>query len=137
MRRSIRPAVPAALSALAALTLLTACGSGVQFVRQDMTQYPSKPDDAQIEVLDSGTMKPYVVIGTLTVDRQMKASFNDRSTYDDAIAMMVAHARKVGADAIINLKPVDDPSGLEARVVLTGTAVRYMEQAERVSSDPS
>lgn len=137
MRRSIRPAVPAGLLALAALTVLTACGGGVQFVRQDMTQYPPKAKDAPIEVLEGGTMKPYVVIGTLTVDRKMKASFDDHSTYDVAVEDLKEHARKVGADALINVKPLGDAGGLEARVVLTGTAVRYMEQAEQVSSKTS
>jgi hypothetical protein len=48
---------------------LSACGSGVQFVRQDMTEYAPKPEDAKLDVLDGGTMQPHVVIGTLTTSR--------------------------------------------------------------------
>lgn len=136
MRRRIRPAAAAGLLALA-LSALTACGGGVQFVRQDMTKYPSKAKDAPIEVLEEGTTKPYVVIGTLTVDREIKSSFNDRSTYDEAMDALKDHARKVGADALIDVKPVGDSGGLNARVVLSGTAVRYMEQTEQVSSKTS
>ena len=52
--------------AIALAVLVTACGSGVTFVRQDMTEYPPRPSDAVVEIHDNDVMKPHVVIGTLT-----------------------------------------------------------------------
>ena len=37
---------------------LTACGSGVQFVRQDMTEYAPKAKDADIDIRDGGQCTP-------------------------------------------------------------------------------
>ena len=116
---------------------LTACGSGVQFVRQDMTEYAPKAKDAEIDVLDGGTMQPHVVIGTLTATKDMEASFNGDSTYDNVMAELEKHAREVGADALINVRPVDKNGGMDARVVITATAIRYLTERSTVSSKES
>ena len=113
---------------------LTACGSGVQFVRQDMTEYAPKAKDAEIDIRDGGTMHPHVVIGTLTASQEMKASFNGDSTYDKVMADLEKHARKVGADALINVHPVSENGDLEPKVVITATAIRYLTERSTVTS---
>lgn len=121
---------------LAALAvLLSGCGSGVQFVRQDMTEYPPKPGDAHIDIYDSGVTRPHVVIGTLRAGKKMKASFNDKSTYDEVMDSLVRYARKVGADALAEVKPVDQGRSTDTRIELTATAVRYMRRHQTVTSN--
>ena len=115
---------------------LTACGSGVQFVRQDLTEYAPKAKDAELDVLDGGTMQPHVVIGTLTASKNMEASFNDESTYDNVMADLEKHARQVGADALINVRPLDE-GGSDAKVVITATAIRYLTERTTVTSKES
>ena len=120
-----------ALVGLVALAV-SACGSGVQFVPQDMTKYPPRPSDAMIEVYDGGVMRPHAVIGTLTAAKEMKASFGGDSTYDQVIGDLKKHARKVGADALIHVHPV---SSEDARVVISATAIRFFEQKRSVTSN--
>jgi len=115
---------------------LSACGSGVQFVRQDMTEYAPKPKDAKLDVLDGGTMQPHVVIGTLTASKDMDISFNGDSTYDKAMSDLEKHARKVGADALINVRPVNQ-EGTDAKVVITAVAIRYLTERTTVTSKAS
>lgn len=123
------------IAAMAVVALLASgCGSGVQFVRQDMTEYPPKDSDTEIAVFNGGITRPHVVIGTMTMDRKIKASYGDDSTYDDVVAAMTDYARKVGADALVGLRPVmDDNTG--SRVTLTATAVRYLRQNSTVTSN--
>lgn len=116
---------------------LTACGSGVLFVRQDMTEYAPKPKDAEIDVMDGGTMQPHVVIGTLTASKKMEASFNDESTYDNVMASLEEHARKVGADALINVRPVTRNGEVDTKIVITATAIRYLTEGVTVISKES
>ena len=111
---------------------VSACGSGVQFVPQDMMKYPPKPSDARIEIHDGGVMQPHVVIGTLTAGKEMKASFDDDSTYDQVISSLKKHARKVGADALINVRPVKSE---DARLVISAIAIRFFEQKRSVTSN--
>lgn len=120
------------LAVLAAL--VAGCGSGVEFVRQDMTEYPSKPSNAVVEVHDSEIMRPHVVIGTLTAGREMEASYNSNSTYDQVLESLKSYARKVGADALMNVRPVGDAGTVSSRVELTAVAVRYLNQANTVTN---
>ena len=108
----------------------------VQFVRQDMTEYAPKPEDAKLDVLDGGTMQPHVVIGTLTASKDMDISFNGESTYENAMADLEKHARKVGADALINVRPLNQ-DGTEAKVVITAVAIRYLTERTTVTSKSS
>ena len=116
---------------VAAIASLAACSSGVQFVREDMTRYPAKSKDAPIEVHEGNTLKPYVVIGTLTADRRMEAT--GESTYDLVVDDLTQEARKVGADALIHVRPVDNTE-MSTRVMVTATAVRFMRQGATVTS---
>ena len=85
---------------------LSACGSGVRFVRMDATEYPARDKYAPVEVFEGSVVTPHVVIGTLSARRNMDAAFNDRSTYDDLVASLKDYARKVGADALTEVKPL-------------------------------
>jgi hypothetical protein len=134
MRNILKPA--RYVAALAAVALLVpGCGSGVQFVRQDMTEYPAKDKDAQIGVFDGDISRPHVVIGTLTLDREVKASFGDSSTYDQVLEEMMAYARRIGADALIRVRPLNDAGSMSARVAVTATAVRYLREHQVVTSN--
>jgi hypothetical protein len=123
------------IAALAVVALLASgCGSGVQFVRQDMTAYPPKDADTEIPVFDSGITRPHVVIGTLTLERKMKASYGDASTYDEILQDLMAYARKIGADALVGVRPVDE-GAISTKIALTATAVRYLQESRVVTSN--
>ena len=64
----------------------------------------------------------------------MKASFNDNSTYDEVLESLKIHARKVGADALMNVRPVGDAGTITSRVELTAVAIRYLNQANTVTN---
>lgn len=124
------------IAALAVVALLASgCGSGVQFVRQDMTEYPPKDAKAEIPVFDSGITRPHVVMGTLTLERKMKASYGDASTYDEILKDMMAYARKIGADALMDVRPVTDEGNISTKITLTATAVRYLQESRVVTSN--
>ena len=78
-----------------------------------------------------------VVIGTITASQKMKGSFNGDSTYDKVMADLEEHARKVGADALINVHPVSGNGDLEPKVVITATAIRYLTERSTVTSKES
>jgi uncharacterized protein YbjQ (UPF0145 family) len=58
------------------------------------------------------------------------------STYDQVVVALTDEARKVGADALINVRPVDNTE-LSTRVIVTATAVRFMRQGATVTSSGS
>ena len=123
------------LAAAALLVMaLPGCGSGVQFVRMDETRYHPKPRNAPVAVFDSACREPHVVIGTLTAHRKMKASFNDSSIYEEAVADLKERARDVGADAIMQLTPRIDGEGMGGKVEVEATAIRYLARANSVQS---
>jgi hypothetical protein len=113
------------------------CGSGVRFVRMDSTKYPARDKDAAVETFPKGTMEPHVVIGTLSTQKKMHASFDDRSVYDQVLAELKSYARRIGADALIDVQPHYVGEGMNGRVQMDATAVRYLKQSETISSaDP-
>lgn len=114
--------------------LLTGCGSGVRFVRVDATPYAPKPKNAPLAVLTGDSMDPHVVVGTLITARKMKASFNDRSIYDEALWDLKACARKVGADALTRVRPRVRGEGMGGKLELEATAIRYLTLATTVTS---
>jgi hypothetical protein len=130
--RAARPVVSLVSLAIA----LSACGSGVQFVRMDMTEYPPKDSDAVIEIHDGGVTRPHVVIGTLTAGQKMKTSFTDVSTRDQVLGSLTDYARKIGADALINVKPVGGED-LSTRVEMSATAIRYLNPGKTIGSRAS
>ena len=51
------------------------------------------------------------------------------------IATLKDEARKVGADALIDVRPITaEGGGLKSRVEVTATAVRYLEKTATVTS---
>ena len=112
-----------------------ACGSGVLFFRADSYEYPARDKEAAVEVFEGSVMTPHVVIGTLSARRTLDASFNDRSTYDDLLLDLKAYARKVGADALTEVRPVSTETGsMKSRIAITARAVRYLESGANLRS---
>ena len=126
------------LTAVLAATFLSACGSGVQFVRVEPTEFPPKDDAARVEIFDGPISTPHIVIGNLTARKDMNASFNDSSTYDELIRALKKHARKVGADALIKVRPVTtEGGGLKSKVEVSAVAVRYLERQSTITAATS
>jgi hypothetical protein len=120
----------------AAASVLASCGSGVRFVRQDLTEYPAKPSDAAVEVHEGGVLTPHVVIGTFTAERGMKADYGDGSNLDRTLNDLRRAARGVGADALIHVRPVLSEKNMSrARIEITATAVRYLQPTISVTSE--
>lgn len=120
------------LAGLVALgTGLSSCGSNVNFVRLDETVYPPKSPDANVDVYKSSITRPHVVIGTLSTEKRIEPT--GESTYDVALRRLEDYARQVGADALVQLRTdtEDEPS---PRILLSATAVRYLEPAGTVTS---
>ena len=114
--------------------MVSGCGSGVRFVRMDETVYAPKPEGISIVRHERGCMEPHVVIGTLSTRKKMKASFNGRSIYDEAIASLEAKARKLGADALMQISPRVVGKGMGSKVEVEATAIRYLTHELTVTS---
>lgn len=137
MHRVIRSVCMALLLAATAAGL-SACGSGVRFVRMDATEYPARDKYAPVEVFEGSVVTPHVVIGTLSARRNMDAAFNDRSTYDDLVATLKDYARKVGADALTEVKPLStETGGMKSGLSITARVVRYLEPGASLRSKES
>ena len=117
--------------------LLSGCGSGVRFVRMDETKYPSKPKNATVETFPQETMKPHVVIGTLSTEKTLHASFGEHSVYDETVDVLKSYARHIGADALIYMSPRHVGEGMGSKVRIDATAIRYLQQSETISSADS
>ena len=114
--------------------LLTGCGSGVRFVRMDETKYPAKSKNAVVETFPEETMKPHVVIGTLSTQKTLDASFGDHSVYDQTVDVLKSYARQIGADALTYVSPRHVGEGGGQKLRIDATAIRYLEQSESISS---
>ncbi len=135
MKASVRHALAGALLVLTAAAL-AGCGSGVRFVpMQESAQYTPKDRNAPIEIHEGSVLTPHVVIGKLSACKTMDAAFNDSSTYDQLLASLKDYARKVGADALIEVKPsADEGGGLKSQVRMDAVAVRYLTLESSVGS---
>jgi hypothetical protein len=116
------------------VALLSGCGSGVRFVRVDETKYPSKPKNATVETFPEETMKPHVVIGTLSTEKTLDASFGDHSVYDETVDVLKSYARQIGADALTYMSPRHVGEGGGQKLRIDATAIRYLEHSETISS---
>jgi hypothetical protein len=117
--------------------LLSGCGSAVRFVRMDETKYPAKSKNAAVETFPQETMTPHVVIGTLSTEKTLHASFGEHSVYDETVDVLKSYARQIGADALIYVSPRHVGEGMGGKVRIDATAVRYLQQSETISSaDP-
>jgi hypothetical protein len=118
-----------------ALLPLAGCGSGIRFVREDVTTYPAKGAEEPIEVREGGSLRPHVVIGTFTAERNMKASYGDGSSLDRIMDDLKKEARKVGADALVHVHPIlSEEHRTEAKLEIVATAVRYLKATQTVGS---
>jgi len=127
---------PLALILLAGVLAAAAgCGSGVRFVRSHPTEFAPKDAHAEIQVLSAGTNRPHLVIGSLTAKKTMKATFDDKSTYDAVLKSLKDYARQVGADALIHTRPIPaEDGGQSTDVTVTAQAIRFMEQEASLRS---
>jgi len=123
--------------AIVAVALLSGCGSGVRFVRMDETKYPAKDKNATVETFPQETMQPHVVIGTLSTEKALDASFGDHSVYDETVNVLKTFARKIGADALIYVSPRHMGEGGGQKLRIDATAIHYLQQAETITSADS
>jgi len=117
--------------------VLSGCGSGVRFVRMDETKYPAKAKNAVVETFPEETMKPHVVIGTLSTEKTLDASFGDHSVYDTTVDVLKSYARQIGADALTYVSPRHVGEGGGQKLRIDATAIRYLAQSETITSAES
>jgi len=119
---------------IVATAFLSGCGSGVRFVRMDETKYPSRAKNAAVETFPQDTMKPHVVIGTVSTENAMDVSFGGHSIYDQTVDKLKSFARQIGADALTYVSPRHIGEGRDGKVRIDATAIRYLEQSETITS---
>ena len=118
-----------------ALLAVVGCGSGVDYVQLDPTEYPEKDGKAPIEVYRSSVLKPHVVLGVATISQKMEATTKSLSTYDTLVEKLKDKARDEGADALVEVKPVYDTEGaVDSKIVLRAKVVRYLEHTGTVTT---
>jgi hypothetical protein len=105
------------------LLFVAGCGDTVQFVRTDPTVRKPKPGSYLMlfpRVQENAEFHP---IGTLTVDRKITSSFSKTSVLDDARMALAEKGKRVGADAILDVK-TENFEGKDGKSVLRliGTA---------------
>jgi len=105
---------------------LAGCQNNVVYTAADPTVLTPRPANYGVEVDFSKVSRPNRVLGEVRVTRKITANFGQNGAYDLAIDEMKAQTRKVGGDAIINLKALDTQHGGTAgRLTLVGTVVAF------------
>ena len=108
---------------------LSGCGSNVDFVRVDPTEFPSRDSKAPVEIHRGKVLRPHIVIGVVTASQNMEATTGALSTYDDVVRQLKEKARKVGGDALVELRPVySDGASLNSEVQFTAKVVKFLEK---------
>jgi uncharacterized protein YbjQ (UPF0145 family) len=74
----------------------------------------------------------------MTVSMSIKPSFNETSTYDQAVERIRDEARKRGADAVVGLKTLDsqDDGASRGQLTLKGTLIQYTAPEPLVTTEP-
>ena len=121
--------LPLILSGLIGLSLV-GCNSAPVFIPSDTTMLTPKPDGYDIPVQREDVARPHRVLGELRVTREITANFGESNVYDLAVGEMKAQARRVGGDAVVNLKTLDGQAGgSQGRLTLVGTVVVFSSPA--------
>jgi hypothetical protein len=105
------------------LLFASGCGDGVKYVQTDPTVRKPKPESYLMLFPRAQESEGFRPIGTLTVDRKITSSFSKTSVLDDARMALAAKGKRVGADAILDVK-TENYEGKDGRSVLRliGTA---------------
>jgi hypothetical protein len=120
MNRSVLPAL------VVAGLFLAGCGPAVTYVSQDLTKMSPKPEGYEMPFSYHSADRPHKVLGAMTVSSKIKPSFREMSTFDQLLTEMQKRARKLGADAIVDLKTVDSQKGGDRGALsLVGTLIIY------------
>lgn len=110
------------------VTVLVGCGSQVQFVPVDATIYEPRSDDHHILVYTSAVHQPHVVLGSITVEKKLDASYGGSSSFDLMVLMLQEEARRVGGDALVNVHPVSTNEHMDTTVILRAQVIRYLDR---------
>jgi hypothetical protein len=102
--------------------ILTGCTS-TETIKYDKVARPPKPEDYPMEVYtESGVPKEYKVIGEVRVDIPSMAYSKDKM-----VIKLKSEARKIGADAMINIHKAENTSG-GARELWSAKAIVWIDQ---------
>ena len=109
-----------------ALLFLAGCGPEVSYVASDPTVLTPKPEGYRMPFSYEVPNRPYKVLGEVRVSEKIRPSFRQTSTFDQVLAEMQRQARKVGADAIVDLQTLDTQTGgSEGRLTLVGSLIIF------------
>lgn len=105
---------------------LAGCHNNVVYMASDPTVLTPRPASYNVQVEYGTVSRPHRVLGEVRVTRKITPNFGQHGAYDLAIDEMKVQTRKVGGDAIINLKALDTQHGGTAgRLTLVGTVVAF------------
>lgn len=88
--------------------------------------YPAKPRDYKVEVLDHNPTRPFEEIARLDVHTEH--AFFDQPTLKEAMPELLRQARLAGADAIINVQERKATLNETKVLHVTATAIKYKDQ---------
>ena len=88
--------------------------------------YPPKPKDYSVEVLDHNPTRPFEEIARLDVHTEH--GFFDEPTLKQVMPELLKQARLAGADAIINIQERKATLNETKVLHVTATAIRYKDQ---------
>jgi len=110
-----------------ALALLSGCGPEVKYAQVDPTVLTPKPEGYDVPFSYEVPARAHKVLGEIRVSSKIKPDFNSTSTFDQVMNEMKKQARKIGADAIVDLKTVDSSNSQEGKLTMLGTFIIYTE----------
>ncbi len=110
-----------------ALAFLGGCRSDVSYVQLDPTVLSPKPEGYDVPFSYEVPSRAHRVLGEVKVTSEIKSDFNETSTFDQVMDKMKEQARKVGADAIVDLKTIDASGHEEGRLTMVGSFIIYTE----------
>ena len=71
--------------------------------------------------------RAHKVLGEVRVSAPIKPTFKATSTFDQVMNEMKKQARKVGADAIVDLKTIDSTGDDQNKLTMVGTFIIYTQ----------
>lgn len=111
---------------LLALLLLAGCGPEVSYVATDPTVLTPKPVGYKVPISYETPDRPHKVLGRLQVSERIRPSYQQTGTVDRVLATMQQEARRIGADAIVNLRTLDSTAGgKQERLTMAGTLIIF------------
>lgn len=113
-----------------ALLTLAGCNSGLVYTAVDGTVLTPKPSGYEVAVAYQIPRRPYRTLGEVRVTREIKPGFGKTGAFDQAVDEMKRQARKVGADAVVDVRALDGSKNAESgRLTLVGTVVVFTAPA--------